>query len=122
MKILVVDDEECIRFTFESFLVEAGHDVTCAGSFTEAIDLIYRHGFDIIYSDIMLGGKTGIDVLRAVRDSGCDVPVIMITGNPTVDSAAEAVRLGAFDYLRKPVDQGVLLRSVGTATRFRSLQ
>lgn len=122
MKILVVDDEECIRFTFESFLVEAGYDVTCAGSFTEAIDLIYRHGFDIIYSDIMLGGKTGIDVLRAVRDSGSDVPVIMITGNPTVDSAAEAVRLGAFDYLRKPVDQGVLLSSVGTATRFRSLQ
>lgn len=121
MKILVIDDEECIRFTFENFLVEAGHTVTTAQSFTEAIDIMLGHTFDLIFSDIMLGGKTGIDVLRAVRESASDVPVIMITGNPTIDTAAEAVRLGAFDYLQKPVDQGMLLRAVGTASRFLDL-
>lgn len=122
MKILVVDDEESIRFTFESFLVEAGHGVTVARNYADALALIEKDGFDVIFSDIMLGGKTGIDILRAVRESGCDVPVIMITGNPTIDTAAEAVRLGAFDYLQKPVDQGMLLRAVRTVSRFRELQ
>jgi DNA-binding NtrC family response regulator len=121
MKILLVDDEECIRFTLESFLVDEGHEVETARNFSDAVDRIHRRDFDLIYSDIMLGGKTGIDLLREIRKTGNDVPVVMITGYPTIDTASEAVRLGAYDYLQKPVDRNLLLKSVRAVSRYRML-
>jgi CheY-like chemotaxis protein len=65
--------------------------------------------FDLIFSDILLGGRTGIDVLREARERNLVCPIVMITGHPTAETAAEAVRLGAFDYLPKPVEQDALL-------------
>jgi two-component system, NtrC family, response regulator HydG len=122
MKILVIDDEESIRFTFENFLTEAGHSVTTALCYSDAVQLINLHRFDLIFSDIMLGGKTGIEVLRAIRETDNDVPVVMITGHPTIETAAEAVRLGAFDYIQKPVNQEMLLKTVRSVFRFNAVQ
>ncbi|MGE5808396.1 MAG: response regulator, partial [Nitrospirota bacterium] len=109
-QILVIDDEESIRYTFASFLSEEGHAVTVARNFSEGLARLSEKGFDLIFSDIVLGGRTGIDILREAKERNPASPVVMITGFPTVETAAEAVRLGAFDYLPKPVEQEALLR------------
>ena len=79
-QILVVDDEESIRYTFNEFLSEQGYAVTCAASYDEAASQLGKTDFDLIYADIVLEGKTGIDLLRTVRQDRPAVPVIMING------------------------------------------
>src|SRR5512143_4073182 len=108
--ILVIDDEEGLRFTFILFLESAGYHVETAGDYREASAAIAAKDFDLIFADIILGGKTGLDILREAKERNPACPVVMITGFPTVETAAEAVRLGAFDYLPKPVEQEALLR------------
>ena len=108
-KILVIDDEESIRFTFESFLTEEGYAVETAGNYDEALARIEETGFDLIFADILLGGRSGIDVLREIRRRGQKVPVIMITGDPNAASAHEAFELGAFGHISKPIRQEKLL-------------
>ena len=118
-RILVVDDEESILYTFDSFLSDEGHEVVAAGNYEEALRRIADADPDVVFSDIILGGKTGIDVLRAVKERGLTSPVVMMTGYPTLDTATEAVRLGAFDYVTKPVVQRVLLRIANLALRHK---
>jgi PAS domain S-box-containing protein len=108
-KILVIDDEESIRYTFANFLSEEGHEAVTACNYAEGAAQISACAFDLIFSDIILGGRTGVDILRGVRERSLVCPVVMVTGYPTVETAAEAVRLGAFDYLQKPVEQDTLL-------------
>jgi two-component system response regulator HydG len=108
-KILVIDDEESIRFTFESFLTEEGYEVVTAGNYDEALARIEETGFDLIFADIILGGRSGIDVLREIRRRRQQVPVIMITGDPNAASAHEAFELGAFGHISKPIRQEKLL-------------
>ena len=110
-RILVVDDEESIRFTFERFLTAAGHIVATAESFSEALARINDMSFDAVFADIILGDGTGIDILREIRARGLSCPVIMITGDPGVETAADSIRLGAFDYIPKPVNQESLLHA-----------
>jgi PAS domain S-box-containing protein len=118
-RILVVDDEESILYTFDSFLSDEGHEVVAAGDYEEALRRIADADPDVVFSDIILGGKTGIDVLRAVKERGLTSPVVMMTGYPTLDTATEAVRLGAFDYVTKPVVQRVLLRIANMALQHK---
>jgi DNA-binding NtrC family response regulator len=113
-RILVVDDEESIVYTFESFLADEGHEVLVARSYDEAVRQI-GGDVDLIFCDIILGGKTGIDLLGEVRARGLVSPVVVITGFPLARTAAEAVRLGAFDYVTKPVVQDTLLHLTRTA-------
>ena len=120
-KILIVDDEESIRFTFERFLKTAGHQVIAARNYIEALSAIHKVSPDLVVADIILeNGGTGIDILREVRSCGINCPVIMITGDPNVDTATEAVRLGAFDYIAKPVNQDSLLRVTATALKYKA--
>lgn len=109
-KILVVDDEKNLRFTFNRFLSKEGYEVEEAKDYDEAIDCLKNSTFDLIFTDILLGGKTGIDVLRYVKESGLLIPVVMITGGPNIETASEALRLGAYDYIPKPIFQDTLLR------------
>jgi two-component system response regulator HydG len=120
-KILVVDDEESIRFTFESFLADAGYEVAVAADFSSALVRLDESDFDLIFADIILGGRTGIDVMRVVRDRELSSQVIIITGAPHLDTASEALRLGAFDYISKPVEQETLLRVAKTALKHKRL-
>ena len=121
--ILVIDDEESLRNTFQFFLQNQGYaPVITASTFEEALQEINDRRFDLIISDIVLGGHTGIDVLKRVRELGLTCPVVMITGYPTVETAAEAVRLGAFDYIPKPVDKEALLKAARLALRQYQLE
>jgi PAS domain S-box-containing protein len=121
-KILVVDDEESIRFTFDSFLSDEGHTVDTAKSFDDALSIISSSEFDLMFMDIVLGGKTGIDLLKEVKKRKSSCPVVMITGYPNVETASDALRLGAFDYIFKPVKQETLLHTASMALQYKSLQ
>ncbi len=108
--ILVVEDEAVLQLTFSEFLSQKGHDVASASDYTEALGHLDESDFDLVVTDIILAGKTGVDLLRTIRERGLQCPVVMITGEPNVETAAEAVRLGAFDYLAKPVTRDALQR------------
>jgi PAS domain S-box-containing protein len=116
VSILVVDDEESLRLTFQIFLQRQGYEkVLTASCFEEALTAVAENSFDLIVSDIVLEGKTGIDLLRRVREMGLECPVVMVTGYPNVETASEAVRLGAYDYISKPVDKDTLLKTARLA-------
>ena len=122
-RILLVDDEESLRLTFEMLLKRAGYEsVTGVSSFDEAINIIEKENFDLIISDIVLQGASGIDLLRQIKEMGKTCPVVMITGYPNIETAAEAVRLGAFDYVPKPVKKDELLKIVALALEKQELQ
>lgn len=115
-RILLIDDEESLRFTFEMFLKRAGYtQVTGVSTFEAALVAIDKNEFDCIISDIVLEGASGVDILRHIREAGNLCPVVLVTGYPNVETASEAVRLGAFDYLPKPVKKDNLLSVVNKA-------
>jgi len=104
-RVLIVDDEESIRVTLGTFAERSGHRVTLAESVADALDHLRRAHVDVVISDIVLPRQSGIALLSEVRATQPDAQVVMITGEPEVSTAAEAVRKGAFDYLAKPVDR-----------------
>lgn len=121
-RILVIDDEESIRYTFESFLLDEGYSVDTARDYNEAVGCLNDADFDLVFADVVLpGGKTGIDVFRELRSRNLDCPVVMITGDPNVESASDAVRLGAFDYIPKPLRQETLLRVAAMALKHKAI-
>lgn len=120
-RILVVDDEESIRFTFDAFLTDAGYRVDTAASLKEAIALAEDADYDAVFLDILLGRESGMQLLRFVRERNPHCPVVMVTGAPEIATASEAVRLGAFDYVTKPVHQEELLRIARRALERKAL-
>ena len=120
-RILVVDDEESIRFTFDAFLTDAGYRVDTAPSLREALALAGETSYDAVFLDILLGRESGMEMLRFVRERNPNCPVIMVTGAPEIATATEAVRLGAFDYVTKPVHQEMLLRIARRALEHKAL-
>lgn len=120
--ILVVDDEKSIRVTLRTFLLDAGYAVETAEDAQQARALLQSRAWDVVVTDIVLPGLSGIDLLKTIRATDTDTQVIMITGEPTMETASEAVRAGACDYLTKPVNKHALLRSVATAARIKSIQ
>ena len=120
-KVLVVDDEESIRFTFECFLQDEGYQVSTARNADEALSQIVSTDFDLMFIDILLAGASGVDLLRRFRELNQLSPAIMITGFPALETATEALRLGAYDYIPKPVTQETLLRVARMALRYKQL-
>jgi PAS domain S-box-containing protein len=121
--ILIVDDEASIRLTFEMFLTREGYgQIVTASTLQEALLAISEHSFDLIISDIVLEGERGTDLLCKIRESGIECPVVMVTGFPNLDTAAEAVRYGAFDYISKPVNKETLLKFVRQALNHWQLE
>ena len=118
-KILVVDDEDSIRFTFNIFLSEDGYEVSTAASYDEAMAQIKKTEYDLIFADIVLESKTGIDLLKDVRKLRPATPVVMITGVPSIETATESLRIGALDYIIKPIRQDTLLRVTTVALKHR---
>lgn len=120
-KILVIDDEETLRYTIERFLSLDGYDVDTAGTYNEGLNKLSETDFDLIFADIILGIKTGIDILREVKKRNLICPVVLITGYPNIETATEAVREGAYDYIPKPVKKGTILRTAKMALHHKSV-
>ncbi len=111
---LIVDDEESIQALLRSFLEREGFDADCASNVGDATQLLTGKAYDLVFVDIHLGQGNGIELLRQIREYDAQVQVVLITGNPGVGSATEALRLGAFDYLIKPFSS---YQIAGTALR-----
>lgn len=119
--ILLVDDDEPLARSLSRVLQGAGYEVTIAHDGAVAAKTVMRRAFDVIVSDIDLPGMTGVDLLRVVRAYDLDVPLILMTGTPSIDTATEAVSLGALEYLRKPFSNVVLLKAVEHASRLHRM-
>jgi diguanylate cyclase (GGDEF)-like protein len=109
-RILIIDDDEQIRSLLQE-LLGPNNDCTTAGSAEEALALLNSINFNLVISDINMGGISGIDLIPRVLARAPDTVVVMISGQQTIDFAIEAMRAGAFDYITKPLD----LRHVETA-------
>ena len=120
-RILVIDDEESVRFTFENLLNDNGYRADSAADFDSSLEMIRRESYDLIFSDIFLGGKTGIDILREIRKTDSRPQFVFMTGRPHMETALEAVRLGAFDYIPKPFKSDTVLRVVRMALQHKAL-
>ena len=102
-KVLIIEDEANLRFTIARSLRTAGHEVTEAETASEAADLIARHAFQAILTDVNLGLGNGIDVIGTARSEGFDGAIIVMTGYGTIESAVQAMKAGADDFLQKPI-------------------
>src|SRR5450755_1168530 len=102
-RILLVDDDSSVLRMTDRVLKKAGHEVVACSSGSEALAILAEQSFDVMITDIQMPGISGLKLLRAVRDLDLDLPVVLVTGNPNVKSAADAVEYGAFRYLVKPV-------------------
>jgi DNA-binding NtrC family response regulator len=102
IRVLVVDDERPTRLLMEKELPRAGYLVTTAESGEEALEKVRAQDFDVILLDLKMPGIGGMEALRRIRDSGASGEVVILTGHPDVDSAIEAMKRGAYDYLTKP--------------------
>lgn len=109
-RILVVDDEEIVRRSYSRVLNGAHCDAETAWSGQQALEALSREPFDVVLLDLRMPGCDGIDVLRSIRRRWPDSQVVVITGYPTLETAKEAVRLGVYDYLSKPVGPETVIR------------
>ncbi|HHO75618.1 MAG TPA: response regulator, partial [Deltaproteobacteria bacterium] len=119
--ILIIDDEESIRHTFSAFLNREGYMTSSARDFNEALSIFRNNSFDLVFTDIILGEHSGVDILKEIKAQGQTCPVIMMTGEPNIDTAAASVRLGAFDYIPKPIKKDTLVRVTKHALQHKML-
>lgn len=120
--VLVVDDEPNVRRSFTMFLRHGGHDVDAVGDAKHAMARLEARSFDVVLTDIVLENDDGMSLLERIADRWPDTQVILVTGQPSIDTAASAVRAGAFAYLRKPVSGPALLEVVNGAAQVKMLR
>ncbi len=107
-RVLVVDDEQLILKIISDILTKEGYDVLVANNCEKAAELLKTTRFDVVLSDIKMPIKSGIDLLEEIKNKDPNIPVILMTGFASLETAVEAVQNGAFDYLIKPLDYGKL--------------
>src|SRR6266568_576911 len=117
IRILIVDDEHTLRESCATVLRQEGYDVTVSGRGQDALDLLKRRAFDIVLVDLYMPQVGGLALLRAALATSRDTLVVVMTGNPSVDSSVEALRQGAFDYLPKPFSATHLQILIGRAVQ-----
>jgi YesN/AraC family two-component response regulator len=108
-RVLVVDDDPGTRETFDVILRLAGFEVSIAATGRDALDVARQCGADLILADLRLPDITGVDVLKALRAEQVEVPVVIMTAFGSIRSAVEALKLGAADYVEKPIDDVALV-------------
>lgn len=113
--ILIVDDEEVVRLSHLRSLASTGCNAQVAEDGKTALRAMERHPFDVILLDLRMPDLDGMDVLKTIKDRWPDSEVVIITGYPTIESAKESVRLGAFNYLAKPVGPDDVIRAANDA-------
>ena len=115
-KILVIDDERSIRNSMKDILQYEGHEVVLAENGMEGLVSVKSEKPDIVFCDIKMPKMEGIEVLERIKEFSADAPVIMISGHGTIDTAIEAIRKGAYDFIEKPLDLNRILITIKNAT------
>ena len=113
--VLIVDDEEVVRHAHLRSLENTGCEARVAEDGNEAIRVMEQNPADVILLDIRMPGLNGMDVLKTIKQRWPDSEVVVITGYPTIESAKEAVRLGACDYIAKPVGPDDVIKAANEA-------
>jgi DNA-binding NarL/FixJ family response regulator len=111
LSILIVDDEESIRVSLEGILRKKYH-VNSAKNSLIALEMLQNDRYDLVLTDIKMEGVTGIELLKKIKASFPEIPVLLMTGYSSLDTAIEAIRLGASDYLIKPYSKKVIFSSI----------
>jgi two-component system, NtrC family, nitrogen regulation response regulator NtrX len=119
--ILVIDDEKSIRNTLQEVLEYEKHKVDLATNGSEGLELFEKGDYDIVLCDIKMPGMDGIEVLEKMHEHTHDIPIIMISGHGNIDTAVEAIKKGAYDFIEKPLDLNRLLVSMRNATERNEL-
>lgn len=115
-KILVIDDERSIRNSMKDILQYEGHEVVLAENGMEGLVSVKSEKPDIVFCDIKMPKMEGIEVLERIKEFSADTPVIMISGHGTIDTAIEAIRKGAYDFIEKPLDLNRIQITIKNAT------
>lgn len=115
-KILVIDDERAIRNTLKEVLEYEKHEVDLAEDGHSGLEMFNSNSYDIVLCDIKMAKMDGIEVLQKIYETTTDVPVVMISGHGNIDTAVEAIKKGAYDFLEKPLDLNRLLITIRNAT------
>jgi len=102
--VLIVDDEQSLARSAKAFLADHGYEAEVAGTGEKALELLAALQPDVVFADVRLPGMSGLDLLKRIRAFDPVIPVIMLTAYGSIEGAVEAVKLGAFDYVKKPVD------------------
>ncbi len=115
-KILVIDDEKAIRNTLKEILEFESHSVDLAEDGVAGVEMFANGGYDIVLCDIKMPQMDGIEVLDKLQEQSNDTPIIMISGHGNIDTAVEAIKKGAYDFIEKPLDLNRLLITIRNAT------
>ena len=118
-RILIVDDEEVVRHSFTRALATTSCQVKAVSSWTQVAEALRAEPYDVVLLDLRMPDVDGITVLRAVKQRWPESEVIIITGYPTIETAKEAVALGAYDYLAKPVDAEQVIEASNAAMQHK---
>ncbi len=121
-KILIIDDEESILESLADILEDEGYRVVTAASATQGKRILQEENPDLLILDVWLPDTDGLELLRSLRQEVPGLPVIIISGHGTVEMAVEAIKLGAFDFLEKPLSYDRVVVTVANALRFRALE
>ncbi|HKX00451.1 MAG TPA: sigma-54 dependent transcriptional regulator [Bryobacteraceae bacterium] len=120
--LLIVDDDANTLASLSRAFRLAGHEATVCDNATRALELVRSQHFDLIFSDVVMPGKDGLSLLEDFKAAGSATPVVMMSGQATIDMAVRATRLGAVDFLEKPLSTDKLLLTVGNVLRMQRLE
>ncbi|MEJ5226559.1 sigma-54 dependent transcriptional regulator [Thermodesulfovibrio sp.] len=121
-KLLIVDDEKGILETLSEILSDEGYSVVQAETAEEAFNIIEKEEVDLVLLDVWLPGMSGIDAIKQIKERYQELPVIMISGHANVEMAVKAVKIGAFDFLEKPLSIERVILTVERALQFKNLE
>ncbi len=121
-KILIVDDEKGILDTVSEILQDEGYYTFVCEDGKNALEILDREMIDLVFLDVWLPGMSGIDVLKYIKEKHSEIPIIMISGHGKIELAVQAVKLGAFDFLEKPLSIDRIILSTERALQFRKLE
>jgi two-component system nitrogen regulation response regulator NtrX len=121
-RVLIVDDDTSTLASLSRAFRLAGFEAVVCDNATRAVSLLQSERFDVVFSDVVMPGRDGLSMLAELRELGVMTPVIMISGQATVDMAVRATKLGAIDFLEKPISSDKLILTVQNALRLLQLE
>ena len=121
-RVLIVDDDPSTLASLSRAFRLAGHEAVVCDNAARGIELVRAERFDVVFSDVVMPGKDGLAMLEELRERGLAIPIIMMSGQATVDMAVRATRLGALDFLEKPVSADKLLLTLDNALKMVRLE
>src|SRR5476651_1577633 len=121
-QLFIIDDDANTLASLSRAFRLAGHEATVCDNPMRALEIIKQEKFDLIFSDVMMPGKDGLQLLEEIRAAGINTPVVMMSGQAHIEMAVRATKLGALDFLEKPLSTDKLLLTLQNALKLQRLE